>query len=66
MKQMDCDEVNIWHTWRVYEYITLVGEPQRKRLFEIPRCKQEDTIKVGLSVIDDKGVDWLKLTYVTL
>jgi len=47
----------------LYQYIILVGEPQGKRLFEIPRCKQQDTIKMGLSIIDDKGVDWLKLTY---
>jgi len=46
----------------VYEYITLVGEPQGKRLFEIPRCKQQDITKMGLSIIDDKSVDWLKLT----
>jgi hypothetical protein len=46
----------------VYEYITLGGEPQGKRLFEMPRFKQQDTIKMGLSIIDNEGVDWLKLT----
>jgi len=56
---MECDEVNIQHKWRVYEYITLVGEPQGKRLFEIHRCKQKDTIKMGLSLIDVKRVYWL-------
>jgi len=41
----------------VYKYITLVGEPQGKRLFEIPSCKQQDIIKLSLSIIDGKGVE---------
>jgi hypothetical protein len=50
----------------VYEYITPVEEPQGKRLFDIPKCKQQDNIKTGLNIIDDKGVDRLKLTKNTL
>jgi hypothetical protein len=44
----------------VYKYITLIGEPQGKRLCEIPRCKQQDTIKMGLNIIDDKGCPLVK------
>jgi hypothetical protein len=39
----------------------LIGEPEGKRPFRIPRRRWEDNIKMDLRVIIWDGVDWIYL-----
>jgi hypothetical protein len=41
------------------EYITLVGQPEGKRLFRRPRHRWKDNVKKDLREIWWEGVDWM-------
>ena len=40
-------------------YRVLVGKPERKGLFGIPRHRWEDNIKMDLQEVGFGGVDWI-------
>jgi hypothetical protein len=42
-------------------YKILVGKPERKRLFGIPRCTWEDNVRMDLKEIGWEGMDWIRL-----
>jgi hypothetical protein len=42
-------------------YEVLVGKPEGKRPIEIPRCRWEDGISMGLGEIGLGVVDWIRL-----
>jgi hypothetical protein len=43
------------------KYKTLIGKPEKKRPHRIPRNKWEDNIRMALTEIGWKGVDWIHL-----
>jgi hypothetical protein len=46
-----------WHIWRKGARKVLVGKPEGKRLLGIPRCRQEDNIKMDFKEIGWHGLD---------
>jgi hypothetical protein len=46
----------------IYACRTLVGKPERKRLFDIPRFRWDKHIRIGLIVMGPEVLDWICLS----
>ena len=48
------------------EYKVLLGKPEGMRPLEIPRCRQDDNIKMNFKEIVWQNMDWIHLAHVNM